>query len=337
MIKISATIKDVAKYTSLSIATISKYINGGNVLDENKIKIKEAIKILDYKVNVMARGLKTNKTMTIGILIPSFVNQFFMEIVSNIENILLKNGYSALICDYREDVELEKLKLEFLLGKSVDGLILMPSGEDDEIIKEVSKKDIPVVIIDRALKEVICDTVLVDNMNASYDAVEQLITRGHRKIAIITGPQNIYTASERLKGYIRVHEDYSIPIDENLVKYGDYKMSGGYDHLKELLEMQNPPTAVFVTNYEMTLGAIMAINEINIVIPDQLSIIGFDSLELTKIVKPSLSLVVQPLKLIGETAGEIIIKRLKGDFISFPEMHRLKTKLIMGESVKKIY
>ena len=337
MIKISATIKDVAKYTNLSIATISKYINGGNVLDENKIKIKEAIKILDYKVNVMARGLKTNKTMTIGILIPSFVNAFAMEIVSNIENILLKHGYSALICDYREDAQLEKLKLEFLIGKSVDGLILMPSGEDEEIIKGVNKKDIPVVIIDRALKEVICDTVLVDNMNASYDAVEQLITRGHRKIAIITGPQNIYTASERLKGYNRVHEDYSIPIDGNLVKYGDYKMSGGYDHLKELLEMQNPPTAVFITNYEMTLGAIMAINEINIVIPDQLSVIGFDSLELTKIVKPSLSLVVQPLKVIGETAGEIIIKRLKGDFISFPEMHRFKTKLIMGESVRKIY
>ncbi|MBU3112746.1 LacI family transcriptional regulator [Clostridium lacusfryxellense] len=328
--------KDVAKYTSLSIATISKYINGGNVLEENRSKIQEAIKILDYKVNVMARGLKTNKTMTIGILIPSFVNTFCMEIVSNIENILLKYGYSAFICDYREDVELEKVKLEFLIDKSVDGLILMPSGDDEDIIRKVNKNDIPIVIIDRAMKQMTCDTVLVDNMNASYDAVEQLITRGHRKIAIITGPQNIYTASERLKGYNRVHEDYSIPIDENLIKYGDYKMAGGYDLLKELLEMKSLPTAVFITNYEMTLGAIMAINEANIIIPDQLSIIGFDSLELTKIVKPSLSLVFQPLKEIGETAGEVIMKRIKGDFLSFPEMHRLKTKLIMGKSVKKI-
>jgi len=336
MVKISATIKDVAKYTSLSIATISKYINGGNVLEENSIKIKEAITILDYKVNSMARGLKTNKSMTIGILIPSFVNIFCMEIISNIENILLKNGYSALICDYKEDTELEKVKLEFLIGKSIDDLILMPSGNDEEILKEANKYNIPVVLIDRAFKYVICDTVLVDNMNAAYDVVEQLITRGHRRIGIITGPQSIYTASERLKGYSRVHEDYSIPIDGNLIKYGNYKMNGGYDLLKELIEMENPPTAVFVTNYEMTLGAIMAINEINIAIPDRLSIIGFDSLELTKIVKPSLSLVFQPLKEIGETAGEIIIKRIKGDFASFPEMHRLKTKFVMGGSVKRI-
>ena len=177
--RISATIKDVAKHTSLSIATISKYINGGNVLEENKIKIREAIEMLDYKVNVMARGLKTNKTMTIGILIPSFVNVFCMEIISNVENVLLKYGYGALICDYREDTKIEKLKLEFLINKSVDGLIIMPSGEDEEIIKEFTQQDIPVVIIDRALKQLSCDTVLIDNISASYDAVEQLITRGH--------------------------------------------------------------------------------------------------------------------------------------------------------------
>lgn len=335
--KISATMKDVAKYTSLSIATISKYINGGNVLDENKIKIHEAINVLDFKVNVMARGLKTNKSMTVGILIPSFVITFCMEIISNIESILFKYGYSTLICDYRDDKKIEKLKLEFLIEKSVDGLILMPSGDDEEMLKSVNKKNIPVVLIDRAFKKVICDTVLVDNMNAAYDVVEQFITMGHRRIAIITGPQNIYTASERLKGYSRVHEDYSIPIDENLIKYGDYKIDSGYVFLKKLLEMDNPPTAVFVTNYEMTLGAIMAINKMNIIIPDQLSIIGFDSLDLTKIVKPSLSLVFQPLKEIGETAGEIIIKRIKGDFSNFPEMYRLKTKFVMGESVKRLY
>jgi len=335
VVKISATIKDVAKYTSLSIATISKYINGGNVLEENKIKIQQAITQLNFKVNVMVRGLKTNKSMIIGILIPSFINTFCMEIISNIENVLLKYGYSALICDYREDTEIEDLKLKFLISKSVDGLILMPSGEDEEIIKEFTKQDIPVVIIDRALKQMICDTVLVDNMNASYDAVEQLIIKGHRRIAIITGPQNIYTASERLKGYNRIHEDYSIAIDEKLVKYGNYKMDSGYDLLKDLLSSEDPPSAVFVTNYEMTLGAIMAINEMNIVIPDQLSIIGFDGLELTKIVKPHLSLVFQPVQEIGETAGEVIIKRIKGDVSSFPEMYRLKTKLVMGESVKK--
>jgi LacI family transcriptional regulator len=336
MIKISVTIKDVAKYTGLSIATISKYINGGNVLDENKIKIQEAIKELDFKVNAMARGLKTNKTMTVGILIPSFINLFCMTIISNIENVLLKHGYSSLLCDYREDSELEQLKLKFLLDKSVDGLIIMPSGEDEEMLKRLISHELPVVIIDRAFKQSQWDTVLVDNMNASYDAVEQLIIRRHKRIGIITGPQSVYTATERLKGYYRVHEDYSIDIEESLIKYGDYKIDGGHRLFIELLDMDNPPTAVFITNYEMTLGVIMAINERNVLVPEQVSIIGFDSLELTKIVKPSLSLVFQPLQEIGETAAELVVQRIKGDRGSFPAMYRLKTKLVMGDSVGKI-
>lgn len=333
---ISSTIKDVAKYTGLSIATISKYINGGNVLEENKAKIEEAIKQLDFRVNSMARGLKTNKTMTIGILIPSFVNIFSMNIISNIEDVLVKHGYSTIICDYRDDLDTEKHKLQFLIKKSVDGLIIMPSGNDEEIIQEVIGKEVPVVLIDRAFKNLSCDTVLVDNMNASYDAVEQLIINGHKRIGIITGPQEVYTAAERLKGYNRVHEDYSIEIEEELIKYGDYKIEGGHRLFNELMDMENPPTAVFVTNYEMTIGVVMAINERNIDVPNQLSIIGFDSFELSKVVKPALSLVIQPLEQIGEKAAELILKRAKGDFGDFPSMYRLKTENIITGSVRKI-
>jgi len=334
--KIPSTIKDVAKVAGLSIATISKYIKGGNVLEENKGKIEDAIKELNFRVNVMARGLKTNKTMTIGILIPDFKKIFCTTIVSYIENILLKQGYSSIICDYREDLHIEKLKLEFLVDKAVDGLIIMPFGEDEEIVKEVIKKGIPVVIIDRALKELYCDTVLVDNMNASYLAVEQLITRGHRRIGIITGPFNIYTATERLKGYLRVYEDYSIPIDEELIKLCDNQIKGGHEGLIQLLDLDHPPTAVFITNYEMTVGAVMAINERDIKVPNQLSVIGFDSFELSKVIKPALSIVIQPLQKIGEVAAQLVLKRIKGDFIGFPEMYRLKTEMVISGSVQKI-
>lgn len=335
----SSTIKDVAKYTGLSIATISKYINGGNVLEQNKEAIDEAIKKLNFKVNQMARGLKTNKTKTIGILIPNLEQAFSTRIVSNVENILIKQGYSTIICDYKENSDLEKEKLQFLVNKMVDGIILMPLGDDAEdqnIIKEVIDNGIIVVLVDRILKNVECDAVLVDNLNAAYNAVEELIIRGHKKIGIISGPEDVYTAQERLKGYYRVHEDYSMEVNEDLIKKGDFKIDSGYNLLNELMSISEPPTAIFITNYEMTLGAIMAVNESNISVPDELSLIGFDNLELARVVKPPLSIVIQPMQSIGETSAEILLKRLNGDMNNFPSRIRLKAKLLVKESVSNI-
>ncbi|HEX3045770.1 MAG TPA: LacI family DNA-binding transcriptional regulator [Bacillota bacterium] len=331
-----ATIKDIAKETNLSLGTISKFINGGNVLEENRVLIETAIKKFDFKVNELARGLKTNRTMVIGVLIPSLGNIFCTSIISNIENILLQNGYGAIICDYKEDPVLEYDKLTFLLNKMVDGIVMMPLKCDERQVTDIIAKGTPVVLIDRMIQGVNCDVVLVDNLNASYNAVEHLITNGHKRIGIITGPENIYTAQERLKGYIRVHEDYAMGIDHNLVKYGDYHLQSGYDSLLQLLNLSNPPTAVYVTNYEMTLGAIIAINERNLKIPDDLSFIGFDNLELARIVKPSLSIVVQPVEQIGETAAQILLRRLKGDQIDFPVVERLKTSLLIKESVRNL-
>lgn len=337
MITIATTIKDVAKATGLSIATISKFINGGNVLDNNKVLIENAIKELGFKVNEIARGLKTNKTMTIGVLIPDLKNVFCTTIVSIIENILIQNGYSTIICDYKQNSELEKMKLDFLVNKKVDGIITIPyDGSDAQGIQDLLNKNIPVVLIDRAIKGISCDTVLVDNLNASYDSVEQLIVKGHKRIGIICGPENIFTAEERLKGYIRVHEDYSMKIDDSLIKKGDYEIESGYSLLNELIDSDTPPTAVFVTNYEMTLGAIMAVNERNIKMPDELSFIGFDNLQMAKIVKPTLSIVVQPMELIGETAANILLRRLKGDMSNFPTMFRLKTELIIRDSIREL-
>lgn len=326
----------MARYTGLSIATISKYINGGNVLENNKILIENAIRELDFKVNEIARGLKTNKTMTIGILIPTLENIFITSIISNVESILIRNGYGTIICDYKEDEKLEVEKLDFLVNKMVDGIITMPLSVKAEKLSEVIGKSIPVVLIDRVIKDLNCDAVLVDNLNASYNAVEQLIIRGHRRIGIICGPEDIFTAQERLKGYLRVHEDYNLEIDSSLVKYGDYQVESGYNLLIELFYSENPPSAVFVTNYEMTLGAIMAINEKNIKIPDEISFIGFDNLQMAKVVKPPLSIVVQPMQQIGETAANLLLKRLKGDMRNFPAMYRLKTSLHIKDSVREL-
>ena len=305
------------------------------MLERNREAIAQAISDLGFHVNEIARGLKTSRTMTVGVLIPDLENVFCTSIVAHIENMLQRAGYSSLICDYREDVALEREKLEFLAKKSVDGFIYMPLGNQEDIVARLLERSLPVILIDRPLPGLACDTVLVDNLNAAYGAIEHLINHGHRRIGIIAGPPGIYTAQERLKGYRRVHEDFDLPIADDLILEGDYSLESGYRLMGQLLQRADPPTAVFVTNYEMTLGAIMALNESPIRVPDELSIIGFDNQQLARIVKPALTIVVQPIQAIGETAAALLLKRLRGDRAGFPAIHRLKTRLVMGASVKR--
>lgn len=333
MFSIASTIKDVAKLAGVSTATISKYINGIRVKEQNRVRIEEAIKILDFRVNSFARGLKTNKTLTIGVLIPSLENIFATSIVSHIECILLQNGYSTIICDYNQDTRLENDKFDFLMSKYVDGLIIMPLGITEDRIQNAVENEIPIVMIDRPIQNKDCDVVLVDNMNASYNAVEQFITRGHKEIGIICGPEHIYTAQERLKGYMRVHEDYGMNVSNKNIKFGDYEVQSGYDLMMEFLKTETLIDAVFVTNYEMTIGAVMALNEMNVKMPDDLSFIGFDNQQLAKVIKPNLTIVVQPIRQIGEYAADIILKRLKGDKTNYPSMLRLKTEILIGDSI----
>ncbi len=329
----ASTIKDVARHAGLSIATISKYINGGNVLDENRLLIDQAVAELGFKVNSMARGLKTSRTMTVGVLIPDLENIFCTSIVSNVENVLQEHGYSTLICDYRQDPKMERKKLDFLVDRQIDGLLMMPLGGCAEALEQLRVRNIPVVLIDRPVKGVSCDTVLVDNLNASYGAVEQLIIQGHRRIGIISGPGDIHTAEERLSGYLRVHGDYNIPVEEVLIRHGEYTTEGGYRQTMALLDMKPAPTAIFVTNYEMTLGAMMAINEQSMRMPEDLSFIGFDNQAMAQILKPPLSIVVQPIRLIGETAAHTLLRRMKGDMAGYPALFRMKTELLMKASV----
>lgn len=331
-----STIKDVAKRTGLSLGTISKFLNGGTVKEANRLLLESAIIELDFKINRMAQGLKTSKSMTVGILIPDLENIFCTSIVSVVENLLQEHGYSTIICDYRKSPVLEGKKLGFLVDKRIDGLLMMPLDTTASELDLLSNRQIPVVMIDRPLKGFSCDTVLVDNLNASYHAVEHLILQGHRRIGIIVGPESVHTAEERLKGYLRVHEDYNLQVDNALIMNGEYTTEGGYMETNALLDRETPPTALYVTNYEMTLGAIMAINERNIDIPQTLSMIGFDNQALTRITKPALTIVVQPIRQIGETAAQTLIQRMQGDMTGYPTLYRMKTELLLKDSVRKI-
>lgn len=306
-----STIKDVARRTGLSLSTISKYLNGGNVREENRLAIDAVIEELDYSVNVFARSLKANRSMTIGVLLPTISSPFFGRVVAAMEPVLRRSGYECFVCSYDFDREQELKKLEFLARYHVDGIVYVPENVTaGEVRARVGA--IPVVLIDRSLDQADYDTVVVDNLNAVYMAIELLIGRGHRRIGLIAGPQTISTARERTVGYRRVLEDYRLPVDESLILAGNYDLESGSRLFRALLDMPQPPTAVFVTNYDMTLGAIMAAHERGVALPAQMDFIGYDNVDLCSIVTPRLDIVEQPMDEMGRCAAELLIARMSG-------------------------
>ncbi|MBU3875085.1 LacI family transcriptional regulator [Faecalicatena sp. AGMB00832] len=332
----AATIKDIAKQTGLGLATISSYLNGGNVREKNRVKIEAAIEELHFEVNEVARGLKTNKTKIIGIIIPELNNIFCAEIITEVEDLLRSHGYATMICDCRTDERREEEAVEFLLHRRVDGLIIMPSGRSGKYLEKFTKAGKPVVLIDRKLKDIDCDSVLVDNEGAAEDAVNRLLKAGHTRIGMIAGPKDIYTAQERYSGYCKALEQAGIRPDAKLAAWGNYTIEGGADAMKELVRENPDMTAVFVSNYEMTMGAIIQINELGIRIPEELSFIGFDNVEFAKASIPKLSIVTQPTKEIARNVSELMLGRLEeAEEAERKEYEtvRLTTSFVEGRSV----
>ncbi len=306
----AATIKDVARLAGLSIATVSKYINGGHVIDANSVAIEKAIKVLDYRVNTMARGLKTRKTKSIGVLIPSVRMVFCMDIISAIEDELSREDFSTLICDCQGRPEQEAVKIEFLLEKQVDGIIMMPSSNSSEAARRASLAGVPVILVDRRFNTMDCDRVLVDNQQLAEDATTELLQAGHKRIGIICGPEDIYTTVQRLNGYHQAYKKAGLEAAADCICFSDYSLEGGYKALDNLMELTEPPTAVLATNYETTIGSVMAINRAGLKIPEDLSFVGFDSLDMSTLVTPTLTMAMQPVQEIGEQAAKLMLRRL---------------------------
>ncbi|MEG1548666.1 MAG: LacI family DNA-binding transcriptional regulator [Clostridia bacterium] len=337
-----STIKDVAKYTGLSMATISKYLNGGNVLEKNRAGISEAINLLGYHVNRNARSLKTNRTMTVGVVMPTLSIPFFGSVLSGLDKCLSAQGYTTFACSYDFDKGIELNKLRLLSNNNVDGIVLAPESltpADLEGIRHAQGKDCPIILVDRTIPEFLCDSVVIDNLNATYGAVEQLIIAGHKRIGIIVGPLHISTAYERMIGYLRVQADYGMATDETqikvgngsadteLIKVGNYDFESGHRLFNLFMDMPNPPTALCVTNYDMTLGAITAAHERGIALGDDMGFVGFDAVDMCRIISPPLAVMEQPAELMGLRAGELLLRRMSGDAEGFPHLLRLKSIL----------
>lgn len=306
----ASTIKDIARETGLGYATISAYLNGTNVRPKNKELIEAAIKKLGYVRNEYARGLKTHRSKTIGVLIPELANTFSTVIISAVEDELRSRGYGILVCDCRSNPSIEKDSLHFLQSKMVDGVIVMPISTDGKLF-DLLPEDLPAVAIDRFTLSEKVSHILINNREISAKATRMLTEKGHRRIALISGAKGMYTADERRKGYQETLEVVGC-YDPSLIFNGDFTVDGGYLAMKQMIETGTDVTAVFIANYEMTIGAIIAINEMGRKIPEDYSFIGFDNHELSKVITPKLATVNQPLREIGRKAAVLMLERLEG-------------------------
>ena len=332
-----ATIRDIREMTGLSLATISKYINGGNVLPENKIKIEAAIKELHYEVNEMARGLVTNKTKTIGIVVQSIESLFCGTLLRYMGHKLRDAGYGVLICDSMDDEAVEADNIRYMLSKKVDGIILIPVAMDDDFLQPAVEAGTPVVLVDRSIKGGDYNCVRIDNRLAAKRATEKLIENGHTRIAAIYSEVE-YTGIERYKGFMEAMEEAGLAVPEYYQKGGRHSIEHGHQAMQELLALKDRPTAVFSSNYEVTLGTVMAVNESEFDCPEDISLMGFDDLILSHVVQPKMNLVVQPMKEMGEKAAEIVLQKIAEESEeATPSMEFiLSTRIEEGNSIKNL-
>lgn len=330
-----STIKDVAKHTGLAYATISKYLNGGNVLPQNREKIEAAIKKLNFTVNEFARGLKTNKSNSIGIIIPDIGNVYVAHTIPIIVDELRKNGYSTIICDSRSDYNRESELINFLMAKRVDGIINMPVGADGSHLSAALESDIPVLLLDRIVCDCIgqVDAVVVDNMQAAQDATSYLIQQGHKQVGIIVGPRDVSTAMDRLSGYTVTLKKNNIEVLESLIEYSEFTIESGYRACKKLLTNNPDMTALFTTNYDTTMGAMMALNEKGVSVPEELSVLGFDDMPFAKVIKPHLTVIAQPINDIGKHAAQALLERMSHRTLKHVKVTVLHTQMVVRDSV----
>lgn len=331
----AATIRDIKEQTGLSLATISKYLNGGNVLPENRIKIETAIRDLHYEVNEIARGLVTNRTRTVGVLAYSVESIFNGTLLRHIGNSLRRAGYGLMICDSCEDPKIEAENVNFLLGKKVDGIIALPVSTKADSLRAARKAKVPVVLLDRPSEDADFDCVRIDNRRAAAQAVKFLLQNGHRKVGIICSHTE-YTGEERYKGYKDAMEEAGCVLREEFCAAGTHSIEFGFEGMSRLLSLKERPTAVFMTNYELALGAVMALNRTKLHCPKDISLMGFDDLIMSHVIHPRLHMVVQPMKEMGEKAVELLLERIGSGQQEMPMEIVLGTRISEGNSVAEM-
>jgi LacI family transcriptional regulator len=291
---------------------------------------------LNYNPNNHARSLKSRRSSVIGIVISDITNPFFPLVLRGVESAIVQHGYMLTIFNTDDDVERERQVFSLLRTHRVDGMLAVvapnPANDVSHILQAIDM-GIPVVCLDRIPPGLNTDAVVIDNVKGAAMCVRHLIALGHRKIGFINGSSWLQTARDRYKGYGIVLQEANIAIDRDLVREGDFRFDSGYRMTKDLLLSHSRPTALFVANGTMGLGALQALNELSISCPDQIALAIFDEIPGGRMLRPSITSVIQPAYDLGVKAGELLISRLIGNMGSAdPITITLQAELIVGDS-----
>ncbi|GAA0177330.1 substrate-binding domain-containing protein [Clostridium sediminicola] len=331
----TVTISDIAKKSGVSQATVSRVLNdSGYVKKDTREKVLKVMKELNYTPNAIARSLSRNKTNTIGVIVPDINNPFFGEVIKGISDVADKHNLNIILFDTDENIDKEIKALKLLKEQRIQGLIIVPTSVEDEInceyLRIIENLGTPIVLVDGHVRYSNFNGVFVDNIKGAYEGTEALIKAGHKKIAIITGRMNSKPAKDRVLGYTKAMNLYEIPLNDRYIFNGEYLLDSAYEAAKEILNMEDRPTAIFVSSNMMTLGCLKAIFEKDMKIPEDIALVGFDKVEVLNTLGLNISYINGPTREMGRAGMEMLIEIFKNK-----ENKEIKKVMLLPELVLK--
>lgn len=329
-----ATIRDVAKLAEVSVSTVSRVLNkNGYVNKETEQKVLQAIELLQYEPNAVARGLAGKKTRTMALILPDITNPFFPELARAVEDVARTYGYTVILCNSDDQGEKEKSYIEVLKKKYIDGIIIASNTISEDDLKRMKVKDMPLVVLDRAPSNLACSVVCSKNVEGAKMAVRHLLQAGCKKIGHIYGPQDLITAKERLLGYEGSVKEFDW-FTPSLMIPGFFDMDGGKQAVADLLARHPDVDGIFVGNDVMAVGVLKALHRMGIRVPDQIALCGFDGISITRMTEPELSTIAQPIYDMGALATRILIKKIEGLPVE-DRIYELDVNLVVRDSSKR--
>lgn len=331
------TMKEVAEYASVSIATVSRVINKtGYVSPDLEERVHDAMRTLNYQPSALARSLRRQETLTIGVLVPQLDHPFFSALAFAIERALFESGYRTLICSAEEDREKERAYVDMLIQQRVDGVIFVPTGQSTENLRRMVERTMPVVLVDRNLEVPHVDRILSSNYDGAYQAMSYLLELGHRNIGIIGGPTYSESMMMRIQGVKDALTAHHVELQPELMVIGEkHQFEMGYDTAIKLLEGAKTLTAIFALTDVMAIGVLHAAAKLDLHLPKELSVMGFDNIPLAAYSIPGLTTVAQPIYEMGQVAAEVLLKRIQNYDQPFQTI-TLDTKMIVRKSVTPV-
>ncbi|HBF41635.1 MAG TPA: LacI family transcriptional regulator [Anaerolineaceae bacterium] len=330
------TIKDVAQAAGVSTTTVSHVVNNTRHVDpDTRQRVIQSMDSMGYHPNFLARSLRRGVSKTIGLIVPDAANLFFAEVARKIEDYGFQQGYSVILGNSDNNPEKQTSYVNSLMAKRVDGMIFISSGGEEKDLARLLKNQVPVVVADRDVPLELADVVLVDNERGGYDATRHLIELGHQRIACITGPHDLSPSMQRIQGYLRALQEFNLEVNPDYITAGDFQFRGGGQAMDRLLKCFPRPDAVFVFNDMMAIGAMNAIREAGLEIPRDISVVGFDDIELSSVITPALTTIAQPFDDIARHATRLLVERMEGSRPGENQRIILKASLVKRESTRK--